>query len=266
MHGKGVSGFDTFTKNVTYPIQDALYNSELTSYALNAKLKKAGRGNEWAQIHRDLYTYHRDRGEGMDAYTVGNTLGAGAPALFDGDKLLMPDVYEKAEIIENGPLRFTARLQMYEQNGVRETRVLTQDKGTHLARVEVSYADAKAGTPVASGIVVHKSQPTAYVINKKEGYIAYSDALDTPQGQNGQLFIACLYPGKMKAMKYLPMAKEQAGGIGHVLGITTLTPGQPFVYYAGSAWSKYDVPAMTVWEQLLRLYADNIRNPMKVEF
>lgn len=266
MHGKGVSGFDTFTKNVTYPIQDALYNSELTSYALNAKLKKAGRGNEWAQIHRDLYTYHRDRGEGMDAYTVGNTLGAGAPALLDGDKLLMPDVYEKAEIIENGPLRFTARLQMYEQDGVRETRVLTQDKGTHLARVEVSYADAKAGTPVASGIVVHKSQPTAYVINKKEGYIAYSDALDTPQGQNGQLFIACLYPGKMKAMKYLPMAKEQAGGIGHVLGITTLTPGQPFVYYAGSAWSKYDVPAMTVWEQLLRLYADNIRNPMKVEY
>ena len=265
MHNKGVSGFDTFAKNVTYPVQDALYHSELTSYAVNARLKKVGRGSEWAQLHRDVYTYHRDRGQGMDAYTVGTTLGAGAPALMDGGNLIMPDVYEKAEIIENGPLRFRVRLQMYEQNGIRETRTFTQDKGTHLARVEVAYSGAAAGTPVASGIVVHKSQPTAYAINKKAGYIAYSDALDTPQGQNGQLFIGCYYPEKMKALKYQPLPEEKAGGIGHVLGITTLAADKPFTYYTGSAWSKYDVPTMAVWEQLLQHYADNIKNPLKVE-
>ena len=265
MHNKGVSGFDTFAKNVTYPVQDALYHSELTSYAVNARLKKAGRGGEWAQLHRDVYTYHRDRGQGMDAYTVGTTLGAGAPALMDGGNLIMPDVYEKAEIIENGPLRFRVRLQMYEQHGIRETRTFTQDKGTHLARVEVAYSGAAAGTPVASGIVVHKSQPTAYAINKKAGYIAYSDALDTPQGQNGQLFIGCYYPEKMKALKYQPLPEEKAGGIGHVLGITTLAADKPFTYYAGSAWSKYDVPTMAVWEQLLQHYADNLKNPLKVE-
>lgn len=265
MHNKGVSGFDTFAKNVTYPVQDALYHSELTSYAVNARLKKVGRGSEWAQLHRDVYTYHRDRGQGMDAYTVGTTLGAGAPALIDGGNLIMPDVYEKAEIIENGPLRFCVRLQMYEQNGIRETRTFTQDKGTHLARVEVAYSGAAAGTPVASGIVVHKSQPTAYAINKKASYIAYSDALDTPQGQNGQLFIGCYYPEKMKALKYQPLPEEKAGGIGHVLGITTLAADKPFTYYAGSAWSKYDVPTMAVWEQLLQHYADNIKNPLKVE-
>ena len=265
MHNKGVSGFDTFAKNVTYPVQDALYHSELTSYAVNARLKKVGRGSEWAQLHRDVYTYHRDRGQGMDAYTVGTTLGAGAPALMDGGNLIMPDVYEKAEIIENGPLRFCVRLQMYEQHGIRETRTFTQDKGTHLARVEVAYSGAAAGTPVASGIVVHKSQPTAYAINKKASYIAYSDALDTPQGQNGQLFIGCYYPEKMKALKYQPLPEEKAGGIGHVLGITTLAADKPFTYYAGSAWSKYDVPTMAVWEQLLQHYADNIKNPLKVE-
>ncbi|MCI6490984.1 MAG: glycoside hydrolase family 88 protein [Prevotella sp.] len=265
MHNKGVSGFDTFAKNVTYPVQDALYHNELTSYAVNARLKKVGRGSEWAQLHRDVYTYHRDRGQGMDAYTVGTTLGAGAPALMDGGNLIMPDVYEKAEIIENGPLRFCVRLQMYEQHGIRETRTFTQDKGTHLARVEVAYSGAAAGTPVASGIVVHKSQPTAYAINKKAGYIAYSDALDTPQGQNGQLFIGCYYPEKMKALKYQPLPEEKAGGIGHVLGITTLAADKPFTYYTGSAWSKYDVPTMAVWEQLLQHYADNIKNPLKVE-
>lgn len=264
MHGKGVSGFDTFAKNVTYPIQDVLYHSELTSYAVNAGLKKAGRGNEWAQIHRDVYTYHRDRGQGMDAYTVGNTLGAGAPALLDGGRIVMPDVYEKADIMDNGPLRFTVKAQMFEQNGVKETRLFTQDKGCHLARVEVTYDGVAAGTPLVSGIVVHKSQPDAYVIDKKAGYVAYADALDTPQGQNGQLFIACLYPQKMKALKYVPLPEEQAGGIGHVLGQTVVDAQKPFVYYAGSAWSKYDVPTMAVWEQLLRYYADNLKNPLKV--
>lgn len=264
MHDKGVSGFDTFAKNVTYPTQDVLYHNELTSYAVNERLKKAGRGGEWAQLHRDVYTYHRDRGQGMDAYTVGNTLGAGAPALLEGDRIVMPDAYEKAEILENGPLRFAVRLQMYEQNGVKETRLITQDRGCHLARVEVAYDGIKAGTPVVSGIVVHKGQPNAYVINKKQGYIAYADALDTPQGQNGQLFIACLYPEKMKALRYLPLPHEHAGGIGHVVGQTVTDAQKPFTYYAGSAWSKYDVPSMAVWEALLQYYADNLRTPLKV--
>lgn len=264
MHSKGVSGFDTFAKNVTYPVQDVLYHSELTSYAVNNALRKAGRGGEWAQLHRNVYTYHRNHGQGMDAYTVGNTLGAGAPALLDGGNMLMPDVYETAEILENGPLRFSARVRMYGQNDVVETRLFTQDKGSHLARVEVSYLGAAEGTPVVSGIVVHKSQPDAYVINKKQGYVAYADALDTPQGQNGQLFIACLYPEKMKALKYMPLTEEKTGGIGHVVGLTAITADKPFVYYAGSAWSKYDVPTMAVWEQWLRYYADNIRNPLRV--
>lgn len=264
MHAKGVSGFDTFAKNVTYPIQDVLYHNELTSYAVNARLKKQGRGGEWAQIHRDVYTYHRDRGQGMDAYTVGGTLGAGAPALLKDGALVMPDVYEKAEILENGPLRFAVKMRMYEQDGVRETRVFQQDKGTHLARVEVTYDGVAAGTPVVSGIVVHKSQPDAYVIDKKWRYVAYSDALDTPQGQNGQLFIACLYPNKMKSLRYMPLAEERAGGIGHVVGEAQYSDKAPFVYYAGSAWSKYDVPSMDVWRAVLQHYSTCLANPLEV--
>ena len=68
----------------------------------------------------------------------------------------------------------------------------------------------------------------------------------------------------MKAIKYQPLPEEKAGGIGHVLGVTTLSQEKTFTYYAGSAWSKYDVPTMTVWEQLIRHYANNIKNPLKV--
>lgn len=269
MHNKGVSGFDTFAKNVTYPIQDQLYHNELTSYGVNERLKKQGRGGEWAQIHRDLYTYHRDKGQGMDAYTVGATLGAGAPALMDGDKLLLPDVYEKAEILDNGPLRFTVRQQMYERDGVRESRLISQDKGTHLAKVQVTYeADDNGkinGKSLCAGIAVHESQPKAYVINQKGGYVTYADALDTPQGQNGQLYIGLLFTEKMKSLRYLPMPEKKSGAVGHVVGITPYRAGQPFTYYAGSAWSKYDVPNQQVWEAQLQTYARNIQQPLVVK-
>ena len=266
MHGKGVTGFDTFTKNVTYPIQDQLYQNELTSYGINEQLKKQQRGGEWAQVHRDLYTYHRNRGQGMDAYTVGATLGAGAPALMEGNELLLPDVYEKAEILDNGPLRFTVRQTMYaNRDGVVETRLISQDKGSHLAKFQIAYEGLKAAQPVCAGIVVHESQPDAYVIDKKAGYVAYADALDTPKGQNGQLYLGLLFPSKMKSLRYLPLAEKKAGGIGHVIGQTLYQPQQAFTYYAGSAWSRYDVPTMQVWRTLLEGYAQQLRQPLTVE-
>ena len=279
MHNKGVAGFDIFAKNVTYPIQDQLYHNELTSYGVNERLKKQGRGGEWAQIHRDLYTYHRDKGQGMDAYTVGATLGAGAPALLDGDKLLLPDVYEKADILDNGPLRFTVSMDMYEQHGVKEHRLISQDKGMHLARCIVTYEPANKddqmvnaqmvngkwlnGKCLCAGIAVHESQSRAYAINKKYSYVTYADALDTPKGQNGQLYIGVLFPDKMKSLKYLPLPEKKSGAVGHVIGVSPCS--NKITYYFGTGWSKYDVPGQQVWDALMQGYARQLKQPLVVE-
>ena len=201
----------------------------------------------------------------MDAYTVGATLGAGAPAMVADGELVMPDVYEKAEILENGPLRFAVRLTMFPAaDGVVETRLISQDRGSHLARCEVSF-DAEQTRTVAAGIVVHKSQPSSYTINKRMGYVTYADALDTPKGQNGQLYIGLLFPGRMKSLRYQALSEEWAGGIGHVLGQTVYSPGAPFVYYFGTGWSKYDVPSQGVWDALMQDYAVRQRRPLVVE-
>lgn len=273
MHNKGVAGFDTFTKNVPYPIQDQLYHNELTSYGINTELKKQGRGGEWAQLHRDLYTYHRDKGQGMDAYTVGATLGAGAPALIKGGEIILPDVYEKAEILDNGPLRFSVKLTMYEQNGIKETRTISQDRGSHLAHCEAVYEGDTEGMDVCAGIAVHKSQPLSYVINKKMGYITYADALDTPQGQNGQLYIGIVFPQKMESLRYQSLNEEQNNAVGHVLGVShgkyTGANGEKakgLSYYVGTGWSKYDVPNQQVWEALLQSYVRNIKEPLLVTY
>ena len=69
----------------------------------------------------------------------------------------------------------------------------------------------------------------------------------------------------MKSLKYLPLAEKKAGGIGHVIGQTLYQPQQAFTYYAGSAWSRYDVPTMQVWRTLLEGYAQQLRQPLTVE-
>lgn len=257
MHNKGVTGFDVFCKNVTYPVIDQLYQNELNSYALNDQLKKEGRASLWPLIHRNQYTYHRDRGQGMDAYTVGKTLGAGAPALLVDGKLVVSDVYETATILDNGPLRFTVNMQMYEHDGIRETRVISLDRGMHLAKCEVTFEGAPEGTDAVAGIIVHDSN-TNYVLNKKNSFIAYADAMDTPKGQNGELYLACLFPNVNTKLEYDKYSK-------HILGKLKLGQDKCFTYYFGSAWSKYDIPNIQQWQSLLPQYRQRLLNPLKTE-
>ena len=266
-------GFDTFTKNTPHPIQDQLYHNELTSYGVNEQIKKSGSPLNWDEVHRG-YTYHRNHGAGMDAYTVGATLGAGAAALKAADdSLVYPLYYEKAEILDNGPLRFTVRMTMPKRaiNGdsIQETRLITQDCGSHFARVEITYAGLNKPTPVCAGIVVHKSAPKAYTLNQKEGFITYADALDTPEAMNGEHYLGVFLPktanGKTKSqLKYEPLPEKTPNAIGHALIQTTYTPGQPFVYYTGSSWSHYDVPTLAIWQETLRHEASILQNGLQL--
>ncbi len=326
-------GFDTFVKNVPYPIQDQLYHNELTSYGVHERMNKAGRSNGWNEEHRS-YTYHRNHGLGMDAYTVGPTLGAGAAALGplpsspSGEELLYPLYYQTARIIDNGPLRFTVEMTLparplsdlgsaassssqdsaassssqgsaassssqgpaasssqaltaqdpaasssfdsvvggMSADSIREHRLITQDCGSHFARVEVTYEGLTRETPVCTGLTVHESDPTAYILNKKESYIAYAETLDHPESMNGQHFIAAFIPqgAKLKA-EYRALPEKKAGAVGHALLTTTYRPGQPFVYYAGSAWSHYDVPTMAIWQDVIRHEAAIIQQGLQVE-
>lgn len=281
-------GFDTFVKNTPHPIQDQLYHNELTSYGVNERMKREQSGLNWNEVHRG-YTYHRNHGTGMDAYTVGATLGAGAAALMTGantssrqknsqsastsDDLLYPLYYEKAEILDNGPLRFTVKMTMPSHpasyltgdvgseagtDSIREIRLITQDCGSHFARVEITYEGLTTPTPVCAGIVVHDSAPDAYALNSKEGFIAYADPLDHPATMNGEHYLGVFIPKSATDKKnkvttsYLPLPEKRSGAIAHALIQTTYTPGQPFIYYTGSAWSLYDVPTFSIWQNVIR--------------
>lgn len=266
--GQRIYGFDVFAKNRPEPVVDELYHNELTSYGIQDRMRKAGRGNETEALHRTL-TYHRDHGRGMDAYTVGATLGAGAPVPVVDGNWCYAGCWQTCRVLDNGPLRFTAELtyaprKMGGDSAVVETRRITLDKGTHLNRLQVSLDGLSKPCTMVAGVVVHKSNATGYALDKEAGYVAYADAMEHPEAQNGELYVGCLFLDDVEEVSYVPLPQETAGGVGHVAGTADYRPGTSFTYYFGSAWSKYDVPTMDDWKQRLVRYGQNLKQPLEV--
>ena len=52
---------------------------------------------------------------------------------------------------------------------------------------------------------------------------------------------------------------------GHAIGVTTLKVGEHWTYYAGSAWSKYDVRNQVEWQARINTTLDALKNPLNVE-
>ena len=106
--GERAFGYDIWTKSVSEPVVEDRYDGDLN------------RG----------ISYHVDHGNGMDCYAVGPTLGGGTAALFPDSTIVYPYCYKDCEILDNGPLRFTAKL-VYNplvvkgDSSVIETRIIS---------------------------------------------------------------------------------------------------------------------------------------------
>ena len=178
LQAKGERGFgyDLFTKyNTTEPMLEAMYAKELDKETLAkiAELKKTD-PKAAAELSRER-SYHIDHGYGMDCYAVGPTLGAGVAALMVNDTIIYPWCYKNQEILDNGPLRFTVKLEFTPltvkgDSTVVETRLITLDAGSHLNKTVVSYSNLKETLPIVAGIVLHEPDG-AVVADAANGYI-----------------------------------------------------------------------------------------------
>ncbi|MDR1919526.1 MAG: DUF4861 domain-containing protein [Tannerellaceae bacterium] len=201
-------------------------------------------------------SYHTDHGNGLDYYSVGPTLGAGASALLANDSLLYPYCYQTYEILDNGPLRFTLRLtyhplQVGEDSAVVETRLLSLDAGSQMNKVSLSYDGLSRKTPLATGIVIHEPS-LDYQADASEGYIAYADPADPV---NGQIYAGAVFPSGAKEAKVLS---------GHVLALNDYTPGTAFTYYWGAGWSQWGFPASADWFAYVKAFAQKLKTPLVV--
>lgn len=141
----------------------------------------------------------------MDCYAVGPTLGCGTAALMAGDTIIYPYCYRTQEILDNGPLRFTVKLEFNPltvrgDSNVVETRVITLDAGSYLNKTVVSYTNLKEAMAVTTGIVLR--EPDGVVTaDAANGYITYVDPTTDRSGGNGKIFIGAAFPSLVKEAK-----------------------------------------------------------------
>lgn len=266
-------GYDLFVKRgTTDPVLEKMYAMETDpeTWARINELKKTD--EVAAEELRKTITYHVDRGYGMDCYAVGPTLGAGVAALMDGDEIIYPWCYKECEILDNGPLRFTARLVFTPlvvkgQEGIVETRVISLDLGSHLNRTSISYTHLDETMPITTGIVMHNTDGEV-ATDAANGYMTYVDPTTGPN--QGLIFLGAAFPNTVKEIKtqfFSPEEKRQRNNAdGHVLAISNYEPGANYVYYWGFAWNRADIQTYEAWNAYMVDFAKKVRNPLVISF
>ena len=210
-----------------------------------------------ARAFMDSVSYHIDHGLGMDCFLVGPTLGAGVAAPLVGDTLAFPWCYEQAEVLDNGPLRFTFRLDfaprtLGEQAEVVEHRLVSLDAGSQFNRTQVWYEHQTAPIALATGFPVRDDGATADEASPLNR-IAYSHP---PQWEgNGRALLGVAVPDCPAEIK------RQCG---HLLVVRTLLPGERQTYYWGFQWQQLEDKGLGTWVPEMDAEIQAIRRPLTI--
>ena len=266
--GDRAFGYDLFAKRGTsQPVLEDMYAKE-TDEAAWAKFRALRKEDpKAAQKLLKEITYHSDRGHGMDCYAVGPTLGAGAAALLKQDTIVYPWCYKECEILDNGPLRFSARLTFnpteFKGREITEVRILTLDAGSHMNQTQISYKNLNDETPIVTGIVLH-DKSNAITKDTQEGYITYQDP--TTGSNNGQLYIGHAFPIGISDTKVVYFSEEEMrtrnNAKGHVLAQSTYVPNTNFTYYWGFGWNRSDIKDFATWNEYVASFSKKIKSPL----
>lgn len=244
--GERAFGYDIWTKSVATPVLEERFTNDI----------------------QHGISFHVDHGNGMDVYAVGPTLGGGTAALLDSlGNIVYPYCWDTYEILDNGPLRFTVRLDYKPlaidgDTAVVESRLITLDRGAWLNRTEVTYRGLTHEASVAPGIVVHRQNPDGYTLNREAGYMAYADSTENAANGNGVIYVGVVAP-QSTAFEYRALAEPAGDAIGHILAPAPYTDGTPYTYYWGSGWSKGGVAGVEEWNAILDTAARRVASPLK---
>jgi hypothetical protein len=241
--GEITSGIDVWSKRVPNFVIDSFYK----------------RDAEGARTHNPALSYHKDNGQGLDSYYVGPTRGCGGTAVLDGNKLDVSKNYTKLRMIADGPIRFAFEVEYAPWDAhsvtVTERKRIILDAGTHLNRIDSTYSFT--GTDkldLVAGIAVHEGARADFPVS---GSIA--SVWDTPQDPSAGRIASGLIAAPGEDAKTIEAA-------GHALLVFSRKSGQPFTYYAGSGWSKADMPTPDAWNSYLELELECLKHPLQMRW
>lgn len=250
-------GYDLFVKHPSPNLMlGTLYRDQNSpaNWAKVDSLRKIDR--KLGDDFYDTFSYHKDHGLGMDCYAVGPTLGAGIAAPMVDGQIAFPWCYEKVQVLDNGPLRFSALLTFGPRtvgtdSAVVETRLISLDAGSHFNNTTVSYSGLTQPVTMVAGFP--RRDNAEAMLDANLGMVAYNDPTTGPD--NGRIYLGVI----------LPQAADSAyEASNHILAASTLQPGQPYSYKWGFAWSRGDMPEFAQWTSFMATQQAAASAPLRV--
>lgn len=243
--GERAFGYDIWNKSVNRPIVEERYEGS-----------------------KHKLSIHQDHGNGMDVFSVGPTLGAGTAALLDSHgEIAFPWCFEKSEVLDNGPLRFTVRLIYprveFDGDSIVESRLISLDKGSWLNKTVVRFDGLKKRTPLLQGIVLHAEAAGDFYSDSENKFVSVVDLSDNPDAGNGLIYIGVVSPNS-RLFDFIPLPSARGNAIGHVAAVADYNPASDFTYYWGSGWSKGGVAGDEEWNAILTDFSHRLKSPLKV--
>lgn len=262
----------TFARYVPERFDDFAWENDVVAFrmygmALEGRPDDAQGLDLWSKRTSDLVVdkwyahgdYHTDHGEGMDYYSVGMTLGAGDIAPIEGDEVVYSKHYRGFDILDNGPLRTTFKLDhepwQVGEKTVSVSKRYTLDAGSQLNRVEVTYTvDGDGALPVVIG--VSRRADAGELLNEQgSGLFGYWEPTDDAHGTSGVGVV--LADGEFE--RFIEHSKQY-------LSQLTAHDGEPIVYYNGGAWDRAGkIKSAVDWFAYLHGEQDKIDAPLRVE-
>jgi hypothetical protein len=234
--GTLTSGIDAWLKRVDYPIINKWYEKEIK-----------GTGS-----------YHKDTGEGLDNFQVGDSRGIGGVAVKVDSIYYVSKNFTSWKTITTGPIR-TSFILTYADwdasgNRINEVKHISLDYGSFLSKFEISVSGSKT---ISTGITLHNNDGKVS-FNKKEGWFNYWQPLDDSELGTG---IVAPKNEIIGIEKYVTSKKELCN-----LYADLKVKNNRVVYYAGFGWKKEGTFLTNgAWEQYLAQFAEKINNPLQIK-
>lgn len=234
--GTLTSGIDAWLKRVDYPI-------------INKWYEKATLGTG---------SYHKDTGEGLDNFHVGDSRGVGGIAVKSDNKYYFSKNFISWKTITTGSIR-TSFILTYTDwdvkgNKITESKLISLDYGSYLSRFEIAITGTKT---IAAGLTLHDKKGTIGT-NIKEGWLSHWETLDDSEIGTGLV----APKGTLTSFEnYITNNKD----LSNLYGNLTVKDNK-VIYYVGFGWKKGS-PFQTKqeWETYLSSFAKKINNPLIVK-
>jgi hypothetical protein len=193
--------------------------------------------------------YHRDHGEGLDAYNVRGSRGCGGLGVWDGGQLYTSSNFESWRILESSPRRvaFELTYAAWDAKGrsISEVKRISLEAGSHFNRIESTFRSPTPG-PIEIGVGIAKrtGDDGHWQENAAAGWLSYWEP-DAPP--NGHTACAVILPGPIQRFEDTPSDR---------LALFTVEPDKPLVYRAGAGWSKSgEFADAATWERYVQRQA-----------